>query len=351
MKCPFLEEILVAYCNACKVKKMVPKGDPALQNKCDAHYQECAVYQEFMAHNEKEETITPKIEDTGASAELKPCIWMKAGVIEYRMCAKNYDCKNCEFDKSLTEQEGSGSSMVVQAITKLRRLPASERKCRYMLTGDFSYKICPNNYECWHCTVDQYIQDTMDANRALQKRRQRAAQRVKTVKGFTINEDFHYLPNHIWVKIEGDLLKIGVDDFAARLMGEIEKVELPSGTSVKKDNKCWQLENARRMVSMSLPVDGEIIERNNLVASNPALVRSEPYKGGWLLKIKPSSDLTDMMKGPQVTEWLENEFEKLHQECQESTGVTITDGGALIEDFCERLSDDEWRNLITRFLW
>jgi glycine cleavage system H protein len=219
-----------------------------------------------------------------------------------------------------------------------------------MLTGDFSYKICPNNYECWHCSVDQYIQDTMDANRALQKRRQRAAQRVKTVRGFAIREDFHYLPNHIWVKVEGELLKIGVDDFAARLMGKINKVDLPAGNTLNKDDAPWHILTNRGDVSMSLPVDGQIVERNDLLESNPALVRSEPYRGGWLLKIKPSSDLTDTIKGSQITQWLENEFEKLHQECEESTGVTITDGGALIENFCERLSDEEWRKLIARFL-
>jgi glycine cleavage system H lipoate-binding protein len=350
MKCPFLEEIMVAYCNACKVKKMIPKGDPALQNKCDVHYHDCGVYQEFVGYSEKEEFMPPQTQDTGASEEIKPCIWMKAGVIQYRMCTQNYDCRNCEFDKSLTEQESSGSSMVVQAIAKLRQLPASERKCRYMLTGDFSYKICPNNYECWHCTVDQYIQDTMDANRALQKRRQRAAQRVKTVKGFTINEDFHYLPNHIWVKVEGELLKVGIDDFAGRLMGKIEKVKLPNETSIKKNDTCWQIGNTRRMASMTLSVDGEIIERNSLVQSDPTLVRNEPYKRGWLLKIKPSGNPTGMLKGPQVTEWLENEFEKLHQEFQKNLGVTITDGGELIDDISGRLSDEEWQNLVTKFL-
>jgi hypothetical protein len=101
---------------------------------------------------------------------------------------------------------------------------------------------------------------------------------------------------------------------------------------------------------MSLPADGEIVERNELLESNPAFVRSEPYKRGWLLKIKLSQDLADRIKGAQITEWLESEFEKLHQECEESTGVTITDGGALIDDFCDRLSNEEWRSLIARFL-
>jgi glycine cleavage system H lipoate-binding protein len=350
MKCPFLEEIMVAYCNACKIKKMIPKGDPALLNKCDVHYHECGVYQEFVGNSEKEVTMPPQAQDTGESKEMKPCIWMKAGVINYRMCTQNYDCKNCEFDKSLTEQESSGSSMVVQAIAKLRQLPAAERKCRYMLTGDFSYKICPNNYECWHCTVDQYIQDTMDANRALQKRRERAAQRVKKVKGFTINEDFHYFPNHIWIKVEGEILKVGVDDFAARLMGRIEKVELPDKTSIEKNDTCWQIGNDRRLASMTLPVDGEIIEKNTLVQSDPNLVRNEPYKRGWLLKIKPSGNLTGTLKGPMVIEWLESEFEKLHQEFQTNLGVTITDGGELVDDVSDRLSDKEWQTLIAKFL-
>ncbi len=78
------------------------------------------------------------------------CIWTKAGVISYRICTSDYDCRNCAFDQALSDASGRyiESPIVVEAIKKLKQLPAEERKCRYMLTGDFAYKICPNNYEC-----------------------------------------------------------------------------------------------------------------------------------------------------------------------------------------------------------
>lgn len=105
----------------------------------------------------------------------KQCIWMKAGVITYRMCTSNFDCKHCEFDQTLTDQSGSygESSMIREAIAKLRTMPADKRKCRYMLTGDISYKLCSSNYECWHCAVDQMVQDIIDANPLLAKKRAR----------------------------------------------------------------------------------------------------------------------------------------------------------------------------------
>ena len=62
MKCPFLEEILVAFCNACKVKKMIPKNNFGVHNACEGHFEECELYKEFIAHTElkKEETMAPE---------------------------------------------------------------------------------------------------------------------------------------------------------------------------------------------------------------------------------------------------------------------------------------------------
>jgi glycine cleavage system H lipoate-binding protein len=353
MKCPFLEEIMVAYCTACKVKKMLPKDDLALQNPCEVDYRDCPIYQEFLSGQKKERKMAyvDKHEVTMSGKE-KPCIWMKAGVIAYRMCTKEYDCKNCEFDQALMDQSGTytESPLVVQAIEKLRRLPATERKCRYMLTGDFTYKICANNYECWHCEVDQYVQDTIEASPYMQKRKQRMAKQEKKVKGFAMREDYSYLPNHIWIKTEGDVIKIGIDSFAARLIGRIEKIDFADKGIVVENEKCWSLGGPNRLARMSLPVNAEIVERNEAVQSDPTLVQRDPYNRGWLLKVKPSGDISHGMKGAQAIEWLEKEFEKLHEEFEESIGVTITDGGELVEDVHERLTDEEWSKLVEQFL-
>jgi len=312
------------------------------------------MFKEFLFSQEKEKKMAAEIEkNIGTLENEKPCIWMKAGVIAYRMCARDYDCKNCEFDQAIMDQSGTYTEapMVVKAIEKLRQLPASERKCRYMLTGDFSYKVCPNNYECWHCAVDQYVQDSIDTSPYLQKRRERMAKRVNTVKGFTIREDFYYLPNHIWIKVEGDSVKIGVDDFATRLIGKIEKVEFPDENTIAKGEECWSLGRMNRVVKMTLPEQAEIIEKNDLVQSDPSIVIKEPYGRGWLLKIKSRGDVGDILKGQKTIDWLEKEFEKLHQEYEESIGITIADGGELVDNLYERLSEEEWSDLVKRFLW
>lgn len=353
-KCPFLEELIVAYCNVCSAKKMIPKNQLVSQSPCEADYYSCPMFKEFLFSQEKEKNMAAEIEkNIGTLENEKPCIWMKAGVIAYRMCTRDYDCKNCEFDQAIMDQSGTYTEapMVVKAIEKLRQLPASERKCRYMLTGDFSYKVCPNNYECWHCAVDQYVQDSIDTSPYLQKRRQRMAKRVKTVKGFTIREDFYYLPNHIWIKVEGDSVKIGVDDFAARLIGKIEKVEFPDENTIAKGEECWSLGRMNRVVRMTLPEQAEIIEKNDLVQSDPSIVIKEPYGRGWLLKIKSREDVGDILKGQKTIDWFEKEFEKLYQEFEVSIGTTIVDGGELVDNLYERLSNEEWSDLVKRFLW
>jgi glycine cleavage system H lipoate-binding protein len=350
MKCPFFQEQIMAYCKACAARKMISKDLLTRQNPCEANYANCEIYKAFLARQQKKEVENVKQETK--TTEEKPCIWMKAGVVAYRMCTRDYDCKSCEFDQALMDQSGSyqESPVVAQAIEKLRKLPGSERKCRYMLTGDLSYKLCSNNYECWHCAVDQYIQDTIDANPYLRKRRERAARKEKKMKGFTFRDDFYYLPNHIWMKIDGEVMKIGVDDFAVHLIGTIEKIAIPEKSLISKGDACWSIGSGRRTVSMFLPVRGEIVEINNLAISNPQVVKETPYGSGWLLKIKIPQDVGNIVKGAQAEEWLGKEFDKLHQEFEKEIGVAISDGGDIVDDLCERLTDEEWRTLVNRFL-
>ena len=102
---------------------------------------------------------------------------------------------------------------------------------------------------------------------------------------------------------------------------------------------------------MSLPFDGEVIEKNEAVKATPSIVQKDPYKRGWLLKLKLSRDMGNIMKGSDAEKWLEKEFEKLHQEIETDAKITISDGGEVIDNISERLSDEEWHKIITRFIW
>ena len=102
---------------------------------------------------------------------------------------------------------------------------------------------------------------------------------------------------------------------------------------------------------MSLPMDAEIIEKNDEALSDPAIIQNDPYNRGWLLKVKSSGDLGDLLKGTKATEWLEEEFDKLHRELEDNAKITITDGGELVDDLYSRLTDDAWSRIVKRFVW
>jgi glycine cleavage system H lipoate-binding protein len=341
---------MVAFCKGCSVKKMLPKDQLVLQNPCETEYSKCPIYQEFFAHKEKEPKMVQEVHNDEGIEKEKPCIWMKAGVIGYRMCVTNYDCKNCSFDQALVDGDYTESPLVAQAIAKLRQLPASERKCRYMLTGDFSYKICPNNYECWHCVVDQYVQDSISSHPFLHKRKERAAKQGKKIRGFTVREDFYYLPNHIWIKIDGETAKVGVDDFATRLIGDIESIEVPEKTSIPSGEYCFQVGKNNRIARMALPTDIEIVESNPAIQSDPGVVKKDPYDRGWLLRIKTPKETLNTLKGNEAIEWFEKEIEKLFQEVESNANVMVPDGGEVPVNLAGQLNDDQWNAFIKRFL-
>ncbi|MGQ9663802.1 MAG: glycine cleavage system protein H [bacterium] len=347
MRCPFLEEVLVQYCTACAVKKMLPKDRLMAENPCEADYNDCPVYKEFLAKGQKE-----KKERKMAENKENLCIWAKAGVISYRICTSDYDCKNCAFDQALSDTGGGyvESPIVVEAIKKLKQLPAEERKCRYMLTGDFTYKLCSNNYECWHCAVDQYIQDMIEANPYLKRRRERERKKEKIVKGFAFREDYYYTPNHIWLKIEGETVKIGMDDFAAKMIGKIDDVKITANKMIEKGEECWQIGSKNRVIRINAPLSMEILEVNEIIKSQPSLITKDPHNLGWILKLKPPREMGEFKKGENAKNWLEKEFDRLHEEFEETIGMTIADGGGVLTDIYERITDEQWLALVKKFL-
>ncbi len=88
------------------------------------------------------------------------CIWMKTGMVSYRLCHSNYECAACEFNQTMLEQRAmmkteDGAAKVLEG---LRDLPASQRKCRYMLNGRVAFRMCSKLYECGHCEYDQLME-------------------------------------------------------------------------------------------------------------------------------------------------------------------------------------------------
>jgi glycine cleavage system H protein len=107
-----------------------------------------------------------------------------------------------------------------------------------------------------------------------------------------------YTEEHEWLRIEGDLVVVGITDHASEQLGDIVFVDLPAaGTTVSKDDEAAVIESVKAASDILAPLDGEIVEVNEVLADNPGLVNEDPTGDGWFfkMKIEDLSALDDLM--------------------------------------------------------
>ncbi|MEO0227292.1 MAG: hypothetical protein ABIL70_04500, partial [candidate division WOR-3 bacterium] len=138
--------------------------------------------------------------------------------------------------------------------------------------------------------------------------------------------------------------------FAAKIIGKIDDIKFSENRLIKSGEQWLQIGSGNRIAKMRLPMAIEIVEANEIVKSQPGLVTKDPHNLGWLLKIKPPKEIGEFRKGDNAKDWLEKEFDRLHQEFEQSIGLTIADGGEIASDLYERLSDEQWHGLVKKFL-
>lgn len=104
-----------------------------------------------------------------------------------------------------------------------------------------------------------------------------------------IPSDLKYAKSHEWVRVSGTDATVGITDHAQHELTDVVFVELPDkGRKVKAGESCAVVESVKTASDIYSPVSGEIYETNQAVTSNPALVNTDPYGGGWLYKVKLS---------------------------------------------------------------
>lgn len=122
-------------------------------------------------------------------------------------------------------------------------------------------------------------------------------------------EELKYLDTHQWVKIEGDIGKIGITSYGQKQLGEILLVELPKVAAEVTYNKTFAtIESSKTAFEVPSPVSGKVIEINAQLEEDPSLVNKDPYGDGWMIKVKISQ--------PEEIDTLLNaqEYEKLVEE-------------------------------------
>lgn len=102
-----------------------------------------------------------------------------------------------------------------------------------------------------------------------------------------IPENLLYTADHEWVRMENDIAYIGITDFAQRELGDIVYVEIETlGENLKQHEVFGTVEAVKTVSDLFLPIGGEILEINTKLEANPELVNSDPYRDGWMVKVK-----------------------------------------------------------------
>ncbi|MFQ6550968.1 glycine cleavage system protein GcvH [Aestuariibius insulae] len=103
-----------------------------------------------------------------------------------------------------------------------------------------------------------------------------------------------YTEEHEWLRVDGDIVVVGITEHAATQLGDIVFVELPdTGTEVEKDGEAVVIESVKAASDILSPLAGEIVEVNEALSENPALANEDPTGQGWFFKIK-AADLSPM---------------------------------------------------------
>ena len=105
-----------------------------------------------------------------------------------------------------------------------------------------------------------------------------------------IPQELRYTKDHEWARLEGDVVYVGITDYAQGELGEIVYVDVTTeGESLSAEEVFGSIEAVKTVSDLLLPIEGEILEVNSELEDSPELVNSDPSGKGWLVKIKPAN--------------------------------------------------------------
>lgn len=113
-----------------------------------------------------------------------------------------------------------------------------------------------------------------------------------------IPSELKYTKSHEWLRVEDDgLITVGISDHAQELLGDLVFIELPEvGTEFVAGDECCVVESVKAASDVYMPISGEVVAVNDVLADEPEVINTSPYDNGWLFKIKASADeLADLM--------------------------------------------------------
>lgn len=168
---------------------------------------------------------------------------------------------------------------------------------------------------------------------------------------FQLPEGVLLHPGHTWARaLPGGLVEVGLDDFAARLLGPIERLGLPpAGAQVAQGSPAFLAEDGSKRVPLVSPVDGTVAEVN-AAAERSGAWQHEPY--AWLVRVKPArlpANEKQLLGGEAGRRWLEQAAASLAARASPQLGAVLQDGGVPVHGIARELAPERWDELCREY--
>jgi glycine cleavage system H lipoate-binding protein len=175
------------------------------------------------------------------------------------------------------------------------------------------------------------------------------------VSGFQVPENVRYHSGHTWALSESrELVRVGLDDFASKLIGKIESIALPQrGRWVRQGQKIWTIFRDGKSVDMVSPIEGTVSDVNEAVAKDPSLALRDPYGEGWIVTVQaPDSKINfrNLIGGALARMWTEDSALRLRKRMPVAMAAALAqDGGVAVDDITAHLPNEDWSALTKEF--
>lgn len=172
--------------------------------------------------------------------------------------------------------------------------------------------------------------------------------------GLEIPKDYSFHPGHTWAAIENaQHARVGLDSFAANLVGPIESVDLPGlNRWVRQGQPVCKLSAGDTTLELVAPVEGIITAVNPKLREEPSLATREPYGEGWLFKVQSPDlviNLKNLLKGGLVKAWFRDSIERVNAMAAGFAPALAQDGGLPVNGLLTRVDEKLRRQMIHEF--
>jgi glycine cleavage system H lipoate-binding protein len=263
----------------------------------------------------------------------RSCVWSQGRLDMNKLCDKSHRCNECPLDRALQDaaeknrtarRQGkiplTPNGRIAYTRERLKMLPNGERPCLLYANGLIDYKICCSNYECVFCEFDRYFTEQYQVHAVVRPLD------IMDIRGFRLPQGYYFHLGHTWVRIEEKAeVCMGIDDFALRLIGALDGIDLPFvGHDIQQGQNGIYLRRGGQKIALQMPVSGIVSSINLAAKEKTGLVSEDPYASGWLIKVQTHNlrrDLKHLTIGSESMEWLNREIDRLNHEIESGGGM------------------------------